>query len=39
MAAKKTILRKRDKDPDLREAESLVQQNLCERGVLSEGCK
>lgn len=29
MAAKKTILR---------EAESLVQQNLCERGVLSEGC-
>ena len=27
------------KDPDLREAESLVQQNLCERGVLSEGCK
>ena len=27
------------KDPDLQEAESLVQQNLCERGVLSEGCK
>lgn len=34
------ILRKPEiKDPDLREAESLVQQNLCERGVLSEGCK